>query len=122
MPLALIEAHDEVTLCHADDPSSNAPKGSEGWIPVDECKPSEDATTITVFALNGWEMMQCRSAASEDDQEAFAKAVIARGLIAIDGDKDKAQHFLESPHVDWVWPVFTAILDAAQRPLPGGGD
>lgn len=122
MALTLVRAADECKLVHADDPTVTAPAGVEGWfVPVDGVPPG--ATWITVRALNGWQMLEAQQAVGgdlESNQAAYVREVIARGLVNIDGSKEQARAFVQSPSLDHLFGIFNAIAEAGAHPFDHG--
>jgi hypothetical protein len=120
MAMSLIRTTDTVDLVHSDDPSAAATNGDEGWR-VARAE-DRDATRITIRPLNGWEMLQCQALASEDasSQHLMVRAVLEKGLVAIDGDESAAKTFIDSPDKDHLFTIFNAVIEAGAVPLARG--
>ena len=123
MALVLVKVDQTCQLVHSDDPAVEAPEGVDGWH-VQEPIPS-GATYITIRALNAWEMLEAQQAIAgdpENNQQAYLRAVLNKGLLDIDGDKEKAKEFIDSPNADHLFGVFTAIEQAGRVPFDRGHD
>ncbi len=122
MALLLIQTTDTCDYVHADDPEAHAPKGAEGWIPKTHTGANGKATTITIRPLNGFQQLECHTAASTEDgvdQAEMVTEVLSRGLIAIDGSESKVAEFVGSPSSDYLMSIFTLVMEAGANPTRG---
>jgi len=132
MARQLIRTTDTIDLVHVEDPCVHA--DGEGWIPSADAGTYKGATVITIRPLNGWDKLEANALlvgvkpdpdnpdAAVDinplEQSAYIRAIVERGLVAIDGDARKAAEFIASPDPDEVLGVFLAV-QAADSPTDG---
>ena len=128
MALLLIRTSDTCDYVHSDDPAVSLPTGDDdtaiGWVPAQTAKHGKSATTITIRPLNGFEHLECQALAISGegiaDQIPMIRAVLSRGLVAVDGSADLAAAFIDSPTSAHLLGVFTLIMEAgAAAPFPG---
>jgi|1_EtaG_2_1085319.scaffolds.fasta_scaffold00706_5 hypothetical protein len=72
--------------------------------------PAEDeATQGPTFTIRAIDYFTAMEAQAHDGHVATARAAIAAGLVAIDGDKAKAKAFIKAPAAGLGTPIFNAI-------------
>lgn len=70
--------------------------------------PALDGPSFQVQALD---YFAAQAVLTETDDTAKVRACLQRGLVAVDGDQEKAKAFLARPRARLVNPLFAAIWD-----------